>query len=187
MLYSLTKRHKYRPGLHKYLNTPRFPSTCWVAVLVNQYMLSKPWLVFTATYGRISATTLSTSLCPQDIYSRLFSQQTSKPKSSCAKQVNNTIPAYAGLSWPIISSLRDCLYTYNLSVNMQNSNPTSAPQYNVDPAGDLILLVGQKENQRPIRVSSKVLSLASPVFATMFGSRYLEGHVLSKQGRFSIP
>ena len=70
---------------------------------------------------------------------------------------------------------------------MQNSNPTSAPHCNVDPAGDLILLVGQEENQRPIRVSSKVLSLASPVFATMFGPRYLEGHVLSKQARFSIP
>ena len=70
---------------------------------------------------------------------------------------------------------------------MQNRNPTSAPQCNVDPAGDLNLLVGQEGNQMSIRVSSKVLSLASPVFATMFGSRYLEGHVLSKQARFSIP
>ena len=57
----------------------------------------------------------------------------------------------------------------------------------MDPAGDLILLVGEKENQKPIRVSSKVLSLASPVFATMFGSQYLEGHILSEQARFSIP
>ena len=71
---------------------------------------------------------------------------------------------------------------------MQGSNPRSAPpQYNVDPAGDLILLVGQEENQIPIRVSSKVLGLASPVFATMFGPRFLEGHVLANQARFSIP
>ncbi len=116
----------------------------------------------------------------------LFSQQTSKFKSSYANQIHNTIPAYTGLSWPI-SSLRDCLYTYNLSVNMQNRNPTSAPQCNVDPAGDLNLLVGQEENQRSIRVSSKVLSLASPVLAAMFGPRYLEGHILSEQARFSIP
>ena len=71
---------------------------------------------------------------------------------------------------------------------MEGSNPRSTPpQYNVDPAGDLILLVGQEENQIPIRVSSKVLGLASPVFATMFGPRYLEGYVLSNQSKFSIP
>ena len=71
---------------------------------------------------------------------------------------------------------------------MQGSNPRSTPpQYDVDPAGDLILLVGQEENQIPIRVSSKVLGLASPVFATMFGPRFLEGHVLANQARFSIP
>ena len=70
---------------------------------------------------------------------------------------------------------------------MQSSIPASTPQCNVDPAGDLTLLVGQERNQRPIRVSSKVLSLASPVFATMFGPRYLEGHILSKHAKFSIP
>lgn len=86
-----------------------------------------------------------------------------------------------------MSSLQDCLYTYNFSVNMQSLVPTSTPQCDVDPAGDLILLVGQGNDQKPIRVSSKVLSLASPVFATMFGPRYLEGHVLSKQTKSSIP
>ena len=86
-----------------------------------------------------------------------------------------------------ISSLEDRLYTYNFLVNMQDNVPTSAPQCDVDPAGDLILLVGQGKDQKPIRVSSKVLSLASPVFATMFGPRYLEGHILSKQARFSTP
>ena len=71
---------------------------------------------------------------------------------------------------------------------MQGSNPTYAPpRHNVDPAGDLILLVGEGENQVPIRVSSKVLGLASPVFAAMFSPRYLEGHVLSKQAGLSIP
>ena len=71
---------------------------------------------------------------------------------------------------------------------MQGSNPTYAPpRYNVDPAGDLILLVGEGENQVPIRVSSKVLGPASPVFAAMFSPRYLEGHVLSNQAGLSIP
>lgn len=139
--------------------------------------------------------------------------QTSKFKSFYIKQVNNTISAHAQSYWPI-SSLRDCLRTYNLSVNMQSGhasvntqtgnasvsmqtgdasanmrsgNVVYSPRYNVDPAGDLILLVGKEENQRPIRVSSKVLSLASPVFITMFGPRYFEGHVLPNQARLSIP
>ena len=71
---------------------------------------------------------------------------------------------------------------------MEGNNPRSTPpQYDMDPAGDLILLVGQVENQIPIRVSSKVLGLASRVFATMFGPRFLEGHVLANQARFSTP
>ena len=44
MFYALIEHLKYRPGLHKYLNVPRFQITCGVAVLVTQYM---PRLVFT--------------------------------------------------------------------------------------------------------------------------------------------
>ena len=86
-----------------------------------------------------------------------------------------------------MSSLEDRLYTYNFSVKMQNNVPTSTSQCDVDPTGDLILLVGKGKDQTPIRISSKVLSLASPVFARMFGPRYLEGHIPSKQARLSIP
>ena len=49
-----------------------------------------------------------------------------------------------------------------------------------DPAGDLVLVVGSGDDQRLIRASSKVLSLASPVLAAMFSpSRFSEGTALS--------
>ena len=47
-----------------------------------------------------------------------------------------------------------------------------------DPTGDLILLVGSKDKSKSIQVSSKVLSLASPVFAAMLGPRFAEGQAL---------
>lgn len=49
---------------------------------------------------------------------------------------------------------------------------------NADPNGDVILLVG-RENPQSIRASSKILSLASPVFAAMLGPNFLEGSKLS--------
>ena len=53
---------------------------------------------------------------------------------------------------------------------------------NVDPTRDLLLLVGSEgSEQKLIRVSSKVLGLASRVFAIMLGPRFAEGHVLSDQ------
>lgn len=53
---------------------------------------------------------------------------------------------------------------------------------NVEPTGDLLLLVGSEGcEQKLIRVSSKVLSLASRVFATMLGPRFAECHPLSDQ------
>lgn len=59
-------------------------------------------------------------------------------------------------------------------------NPVQAPKIDADPAGDLILVVGSLNNQRSIRASSKVLSLASPVLAAMFSpSRFSEGTALS--------
>lgn len=50
-----------------------------------------------------------------------------------------------------------------------------------DPHGDVILVVGT-EDPRSILVSSKILTLASPVFATMLGPNFLEGHELSNRG-----
>ena len=50
---------------------------------------------------------------------------------------------------------------------------TITTPYDADPAGDLALLVGP--DQLSIRVSSKVLSLASPVFAAMIGPKFAEG------------
>lgn len=51
-----------------------------------------------------------------------------------------------------------------------------------DPAGDLLLVLETAEDGRPtqssIRVSSKVLSLASPVFAAMLSPRFAEGQAL---------
>ena len=88
------------------------------------------------------------------------------------------------LDWPLPDRLR----ILDLSSTMQGSHPASAPpQCNVELAGDMTLLVGKDENQVRIRVSSTVLGLASPIFATMFGPRYLEGHVLSDQTNLSLP
>ena len=50
--------------------------------------------------------------------------------------------------------------------------------YDVDPAGDLVLKLGPVDEPFLIRVSSKVLSLASPVFAAMLSPRFAEGQAL---------
>ena len=52
--------------------------------------------------------------------------------------------------------------------------------HDTDPAGDVMLLVGP--DKELIRASSKVLSLASPVFTKMLGPHFAEGQSLSKQG-----
>lgn len=58
--------------------------------------------------------------------------------------------------------------------------PAQATKVDADPAGDLVLVIGSGDNQRSIRASSKVLSLASPVLAAMFSPRrFLEGTSLS--------
>ena len=63
-----------------------------------------------------------------------------------------------------------------------------SPSNDIDPAGDLVLLVGSKEEQTSIRVSSKVLSLASPVFAAMLSPRFAEGQKPSeKDWTVSLP
>lgn len=47
-----------------------------------------------------------------------------------------------------------------------------------DPAGDLVLMLGSGDEVDMIRVHSRVLSLASPVFATMLSPRFAEGQAL---------
>lgn len=56
---------------------------------------------------------------------------------------------------------------------------------NADPAGDLVLLVGSE--QVSMRVSSTVLSLASPVLAAILSPKFAEGHALGmKKGLITI-
>ena len=55
----------------------------------------------------------------------------------------------------------------------------------IDPAGDLLLVLendedGWTQTQLSIRVSSKVLSLASPVFAAILSPKFAEGQALLK-------
>lgn len=51
-----------------------------------------------------------------------------------------------------------------------------------DPEGDVILSIGpDPESAVRLRVSSKLLSLASPVFATMFSSKFIEGKARSAE------
>jgi hypothetical protein len=51
------------------------------------------------------------------------------------------------------------------------------PTINLDPSGDVVLMLGETS----LRVSSKVLSVASPVFRAMFGPHFQEGESLSKR------
>ena len=55
-----------------------------------------------------------------------------------------------------------------------------------DPAGDVVLKLGSGDGVTLIRVHSKVLSLASPVFAAMLSPRFAEGRSLEdKKGLFN--
>ena len=49
-----------------------------------------------------------------------------------------------------------------------------------DPAGDIVLKLGSDDEETLIRVHSKVLSLASPVFAAMLSPRFAEGQALEE-------
>lgn len=53
---------------------------------------------------------------------------------------------------------------------------------NVDPSGDVMFIVGtsQSDTTATIRVSSKLLSLASSVFAALFSPRFTEGIALAE-------
>lgn len=82
--------------------------------------------------------------------------------------------------------------TSSTSTDMANTSlmPTQDAKIDADPAGDLVLVIGSGEDQRSIRASSKVLSLASPVFAAMFlPGRFSEGIALSSSSppKISLP
>lgn len=53
------------------------------------------------------------------------------------------------------------------------------PKGDPDPNGDAILAIGPEKVGKQLRVATKVLSLASPVFAVMFGPQWVEGQGLS--------
>ncbi|PPJ57385.1 hypothetical protein CBER1_01434 [Cercospora berteroae] len=57
----------------------------------------------------------------------------------------------------------------------------------IDPDGDVVLVCGKANGSERLRVSSKVLSLASPVFKTMLGPNFKEGKKLSELGTLDLP
>lgn len=58
------------------------------------------------------------------------------------------------------------------------------PQHEADPAGDLVLSIGLNEDRQFIRVSSKVLTLASPVFSALLSPKLTEGCSLAGSTEF---
>ncbi len=52
-------------------------------------------------------------------------------------------------------------------------------QREADPAGDLVLSIGLNEDRQLIRVSSKVLTLASPVFSALLSPKFTESRSLA--------
>jgi hypothetical protein len=66
-----------------------------------------------------------------------------------------------------------------LSPNSETSNVT-VDMVEVDEDGDVVLETNQPENKRRFRVSSKVLSLASPVLRKMFHSQFKEAMEIRK-------
>jgi hypothetical protein len=61
-----------------------------------------------------------------------------------------------------------------------NYVPVAGVTVNIDPDGDAVLEIGSTDVKGHLRVSSKVLALASPVFAAMFGPQFLEGSILAQ-------
>lgn len=59
----------------------------------------------------------------------------------------------------------------------------------VDPGGDVIVVMKDKEEdtERKFLVCSKILSVASPVFAKLFESRFREGEELRRSGCVEVP
>ena len=53
------------------------------------------------------------------------------------------------------------------------------PKGDPDPNGDVILVVGPDETVKHLRVTTRVLCLASAVFSVMFGPHFAEGQDLS--------
>jgi DNA-binding transcriptional regulator PaaX len=71
------------------------------------------------------------------------------------------------------------------STAMADTTSLSSSQVVADPDCDLVLLVGPDEVA--IEVCSKVLALASPVFAAMFGPHFAEGKALRNPSAYEAP
>ncbi|KAH6673377.1 hypothetical protein B0J14DRAFT_562842 [Halenospora varia] len=65
--------------------------------------------------------------------------------------------------------------------------PLSEEPVKIDPDGDVLFVVGCDKLTARLRVSSKVLSLASPVFAAMFSPRFKEGSSLNSGCPYELP
>lgn len=66
------------------------------------------------------------------------------------------------------------------------TSPGKARQIDPDHNGDLVLILGTIENEIRIRVSSKVLCLASPVFAAITSPNFAEGRILSERNSLEL-
>ena len=86
-----------------------------------------------------------------------------------------TLPPHYLLFYSIRSSTIIPTFRSRSSPNME------ILQDDADAAGDLVLLVGSGDDHLRIRASSKVLSLASPVFAALLSPRFAEGHSLTAE------
>jgi hypothetical protein len=70
---------------------------------------------------------------------------------------------------------------------MTPPQPLSEEIVNIDSGGDVLFIVGCDQLIARLLVSSKVLSLASPVFAAMFSPRFKEGSSLDPACPSEVP
>lgn len=70
---------------------------------------------------------------------------------------------------------------------MTPPQPLSEEMVKIDPGGDVIFILSCDQLTVRLLVSSKVLSLASSVFAAMFSPRFKEGSSLDPDCPFEVP
>ena len=71
-------------------------------------------------------------------------------------------------------------------INMEVEESSSPKFYTIDPEGDVSLVVGTEKEAITIKVSSRVLSLASSVFSAMLRPHFSEGSQLMEEGSTEV-